>query len=276
MNNCKARRARKHLQGFTLIEVAMVLVIVGLMMGGIMGALGPQLDNKKVRDTQERIKQASEAIMAFAIANRRLPCPASATSNGDEVFTGVVGACSNFNDGFVPARTLGLGERGLNGVMQDGWGFGIRYAVTQVTYTGLGNAPVSINCSAGCYPFTQPDGVKNAYFLNGAPGVQPLVANLLQVCASSTGATATTAVTCGAPADLVVRPALIVWSTARNGGQLGGGSGADEAVNLNGNSVFVTHSRAETGATNGAFDDILQWQTVASVFQDMIKMGILP
>ena len=276
MNHCKASRAHKNLQGFSLIEMAMVLVIVGLMMGGIMGALGPQLDNKKVRDTQERIKQASEAIMAFAIANRRLPCPASATSNGDEQFTGVAGACSNFNDGFVPARTLGLGERGLNGVMQDGWGFGIRYAVTQVTYTGAGNAPVSINCSAGCYPFTQSDGIKNAYYLNGVPGVQLLPASLLQVCASSTGATATTAGNCGPPANLVVQPAFIVWSTARNGSELPGGSGVDEAVNLNGNSVYVTHSRTETGATNGAFDDILQWQTAAAVFHNMIKIGILP
>lgn len=274
MNNGKANRARTNLQGFTLIEMAMVLVIVGLMMGGIMGALGPQLDHKKVRDTQERIKQASEAIMAFAIANRRLPCPASAASNGDELVTGVRGACTNFNGGFVPARTLGLGERGPNGVMQDAWGFGIRYGVTQVTYTGAGNPAVgNINCTTPCYPFTQSDGIKNAYYLNGAPGVQPLAANLLQVCASSTGATAAT---CGAaPANLVVQPAFIVWSTARNGGQLPGGSGPDEAANLDGNAVYVTHSRTETGATGGAFDDILQWQTVASVFQSMTNMGIL-
>ena len=272
MHHCKAARTRKHLQGFTLIEMAMVLVIVGLMMGGIMGALGPQLDNKKVRDTQERIKQASEAIMAFAIANRRLPCPASATSNGDEL-VGALGLCTNFNGGFVPARTLGLGERGPNGVTQDAWGFGIRYAVTQVTYTGLGNLPISINCSAGCYPFTQPDGIKNAYYFNGVPTTQPSVASLLQVCASSTGVTATT---CGvAPANLVVQPAFVVWSTARNGAELPGGSGPDEAVNLNLNPVYVTHPRTEPGATGGALDDILQWQTVATVLQSMTNMGIL-
>jgi prepilin-type N-terminal cleavage/methylation domain-containing protein len=272
MNHCKAVTPRKNLQGFSLIEMALVLVIVGLMMGGIMGALGPQLDHKKVRDTQERIKQASEAIMAFAIANRRLPCPASAASSGDEQLTGVLGQCANANDGFVPARTLGLGERGPNGVMQDAWGFGIRYAVTQVTYTGVGNAPVSLNCSTPCYPFTQPDGVKNAYYLNGVPITQPLAANLLQVCAASIGSTATT---CGAAANLVVQPAFVVWSTARNGMELPGGSGADEAANLDGNLVYVTHSRTESGASNGAFDDILQWQTIATVLQSMTNMGIL-
>jgi prepilin-type N-terminal cleavage/methylation domain-containing protein len=281
MNNCTARRARKNLQGFSLIEMAMVLVIVGLMMGGIMGALGPQLDNKKVRDTQERIKQASDAIMAFAIANRRLPCPASATSNGKEL-VGARGLCTNFNGGFVPAHTLGLGERGPNGVMQDAWGFGIRYGVTQVAFTDVGNTSLAISCTvpSPCYPFTQTDGIKNAYYYldGGMPDGQskpksdgePKLDNLLQVCASSPGAAA---ITCGAT-NLVVQPAFVVWSTARNGGQAA--VGADEAANLDGNAVYVTHSRTETGATGGAFDDILQWQTVATVRQNMTNMGILP
>lgn len=212
--------------------------------------------------------------MAFAIANRRLPCPASATSNGDEVVVGLVGQCANFNDGFVPARTLGLGERGANGTMLDAWGFGVRYSVTQVTYTGAGNAPVSINCGATCYPFTQLDGIKNAYYLNGAATPpQPAVAQLQQVCASSTGITATT---CGAAsANLVVQPAFLVWSTARNGAELPGGGGADEAANLDGNVVYVTHPRTEPTATNGAFDDILLWQTVATVFFNFTNMGVL-
>ena len=264
---------RTRQRGFSLIEIALVLVIIGLALGGIVAALGPQLDNKKVRDTQERIKLATEAITAFAIVNRRLPCPASAASNGDEVVIGVLGQCANFNNGFVPARTLGLDERGANGTMQDAWGFGIRYSVTRVTYTGAGNAPVSFNCGATCYPFTQLDGIKNAYYLNGAATPpQPVVAQLQQVCASATGITATT---CGvAPANLVVQPAFLVWSTARNGAELPAGAGADEAANLDGNTVYVIHPRTEPTATNGAFDDILQWQTVATVFLNFTNLGV--
>lgn len=269
--------SRMRQRGFSLIEIALVLVIVGLALGGIVAAIGPQLDNKNVRDTQERIKQASEAIMAFAIANRRLPCPASAASNGAEMVIGLVGQCANFNDGFVPARTLGLDERGANGTMQDAWGFGIRYAVTQITYAGTGNAPTPIDCSVTpCYPFTQSGGIKSAYYASGVPvpfAQQPAVAQLQQVCASSTGITATT---CGATAaNLVVQPAFVVWSTARNGAEIPGGGGADESANLDGNVVYVTHPRTEPAATNGAFDDILQWQTVATVFLNMTNMGVL-
>jgi prepilin-type N-terminal cleavage/methylation domain-containing protein len=318
MNHGKAGRARKNLQGFTLIEIAMVLVIVGLMMGGIMGALGPQLDNKKVRDTQERIKQASEAIMAFAIANRRLPCPASGSpgDKGDEQPPDDFGECPGKGHGYVPARTLGLGERDPNkGFMQDAWGFGIRYAVTQVPYDGSNdnkcssdilvekcnnsnsnnyknnynstNLPSKCLVSSPCYPFTQPDGIKNAYYNNGrvVQGEdQPSREKLLQVCASSTGTIAPTATTpgnCGTvSANLVVQPAFIVWSTARNGATPRAGISDDEDANQDGDHVYVSHSRTETspvaGAKNTAFDDLLQWRTYLTVFQDMTKMGILP
>ena len=281
MNNCKARRARKHLQGFTLIEMAMVLVIIGLVMGSVLGALGSQLEQKKVRDTQERIKEASEAIMAFTISHGRLPCPASLDSKGDEqpVTSITSGRCDAFKDahahGYVPARTLGLGERGLNGVMQDGWGFGIRYAVTQVTGVEGGT------CGSTCYPFTKKDGIKDAYY-SSDPRTVPPPESLLQVCASSTAAAATT---CGGsgkpPADLVAQPAFIVWSTARNGAP-SAVNGADEGENLDGDRFYVSRSRTEinpdtsanTDATNKAFDDILQWRTWERVYQDMNNMGL--
>ena len=39
--------------------------------------------------------------------------------------------------------------------------------------------------------------------------------------------------------------------------------------------VYVSHPRTEIGATNGAFDDLLQWRTFERVFQDMGNMGLL-
>lgn len=268
-------------RGFSLIEIALVLVIVGLALGGIIAAIGPQLENKKVSDTQDRIKQASDAIMAFAMVNRRLPCPATAASNGDEVPIGTRGQCANPNNGFVPARTLGLGERGPNGLAQDPWSFGLRYAVSQVAYNGVANyAALGCAPAATCYPLTQTNGIRNAFYnpptppwtlVDPNPGPPPLpLASLeaLRICRSSAGITATT---CGPAANLLASAAFIVWSTGRNGAVA---SGADEAANLNNDVVYVFHPRTEVGGAGGAFDDIFQWQTLNAIISKMTDGGV--
>lgn len=296
-------------RGFSLLEIALVLVIVGFALGGIVSALGPQLENKKVSDTQDRIKQASEAIVAFAMVNRRLPCPATMTSNGFESFcTTASGACGAEvlppavsvgstngrcrgglapNAGFVPARALGLGEQSPNGLMQDPWAFGLRYAVDQRVYSGTGNAPTSKDCSVvPCYPFTQVNGLKNAFYDStgtpiigfplappAVPAVSGIPIGVLKVCATATGITG---IDCGPAANLLASAAFIVWSTGRNGAQLPGGSGVDEAANLNNDAVYVFHPRADSGVANGAFDDILNWQTTNLIGSNMIKAGVLP
>ncbi len=274
-------------RGFSLVEIALVLVIIGLALGGIIAAMGPQLENKKVSDTQTRIKEASDAIMAYAMVNRRLPCPATAASNGDEVLVGTRGQCANPNNGFVPARTLGLGGRGANGLTQDPWSFGLRYAVSQVTYTGATNFdfPPPPICAPGpaatCYPLTQINGIRNAFY-DGATSPRTLVSptaapsNLslagleaLRICNSSTGITATT---CGPAANQLASAAFIVWSTGRNGTVA---SGADEAANLNNDVVYVFHPRTEPGGAGGGLDDLFQWQTVNAIISKMSDGGVL-
>ena len=273
-------------RGFSLIEIAVVLVIVGIALGAGITMLSRQLEAKNVSDTQGRIKESSEAIAAFAMVNRRLPCPASIASAGQEQWcTNALGACGALitaptappahgrcaspNNGFVPSRTLGLGEQGNTGITVDAWAGNLRYAVSQLTYAGAGNAPISVNCVGTCYPFTQSDGVKNAYYLNGTQVTVP-PAGLLRVCATATGITATT---CGTAAQLS-QAGFIVWSTSRNG--TAGGVGLDEAANLNNDAVYISHPRAEQGAANGEFDDILLWQTNAAVVSNMTKAGVLP
>ncbi len=71
--------------GFTLAELAIVLVIVGFLLGGIMAMFSSQTDTRKWNDTQSRLEAARDAILGFAIANGRLPCPANSTSAGAEV-----------------------------------------------------------------------------------------------------------------------------------------------------------------------------------------------
>src|SRR5665647_1087323 len=65
--------------GFTLIEMAMVLMIVGLLLGGMLVPLSAQMDQRNVSDTQKTLSEIKEAIVGFTLANGRLPCPATAS-----------------------------------------------------------------------------------------------------------------------------------------------------------------------------------------------------
>ena len=129
--------------GFTLVELAIVLIIVSLLVGGMLMTLDAQIDQQKAKDTQKILSDASDALIGYSAINGRLPCPASSTSNGVESFCTNTGAtcgaiilpsisplvtppahghCSNPYDGFLPGVTLGLPGVDTNGYVTDGWG----------------------------------------------------------------------------------------------------------------------------------------------------------
>ena len=67
----------KKQRGFTLVEIAIVLVIVGILIGGFMMPLGIQIENKRRVDATRQIEQIKEALFGFAMAQGRLPCPSA-------------------------------------------------------------------------------------------------------------------------------------------------------------------------------------------------------
>lgn len=241
--------------GFTLIEMAMVLMIVGLLLGGMLVPLSAQMDQRNVSDTQKTLSDIKEAIIGYAIANGRFPCPASATSNGVESFatTPVVGSanngyCSNFYNGFVPAATLGItstvDSQGNIGFAVDSWGNRIHYAVTQ----------------ANSKAFTTNSGMHNAWNSGLTPD--------LLVCSSST-ASGFGSSSCGTNNALTSSPGVpvVIFSTGKNGPNSGG---SDEAANLANNKTFVSHPPAPT------FDDLVVWISPNILYNRMVAAGTLP
>jgi type II secretory pathway pseudopilin PulG len=99
--------------------MAVALVIIALI-GSLMIPLKSQVEQRKTAETQRTLELALEALYGFAAANGRLPCPASAGSNGIEDPPGG-GACAHPFDGFFPAATLGVGPVDAQGYLVDGW-----------------------------------------------------------------------------------------------------------------------------------------------------------
>lgn len=115
------------MQGFTLVELAMVLFIVTLLLGGMLVPLAAQLEGRQRRAAEEQLEQIREALIGYALINGYLPCP-STTSDPTSPQYGVedsrTGGRCNFSedmpgwtgDGILPWKTLGLNS-GL-----DPWG----------------------------------------------------------------------------------------------------------------------------------------------------------
>ena len=99
--------------------------------------------------------------------------------------------------------------------------------------------------------------------------------NDIVVCRSATGITGTT---CGPAANALTNQTTVVavvFSVGKNNASIGSG-GIDEAANINGDRVFVSHPQAPAGATNGEFDDQLMWITVGELYGKLIAAGVLP
>lgn len=253
------RRSR----GFTLIEIAVVMFIIVLLLGSILVPLTTQVEQRQTSDTQKRLEEIKEALIGYAIANSRLPCPASAVSNGAESFVGAVGAsnCATYN-GFVPAVTLGISPVDSQGFSIDPWGNRIRYSVTN----WLPNTLPS--CSPSTPPFTTTGGMSNYWSCPLAPN--------LNVCSTASGINSSS---CDTGKALATGMPVVIYSTGKNGAY--GGTGPDEAANPNLNSTdndraFVSHIPTLSTAPNGEFDDIMTWLSPNILYNRMVTAGKLP
>ena len=239
--------SRAALRGFTLTELAIVLVIVALMIGGMLVSLSTTRDLAGEKETQKQLTVINDALIGFMAAQQRLPCPAAPAATGVESPAG--GACTHPFTGFVPAITLGITPANAQGYAIDAWGNPIRYAVT-TTLTTTAHA------------FTTAGGLKAAW-ASDPTAIKPD----LFVCSTAAHVTAND---CPAAERLTDTAVAIVFSTGRNGGEAP--TSADELANgtASNDKVFVS------AAPGPAFDDLLVWLSPNTLYGRLIAAGRLP
>jgi hypothetical protein len=66
----------------------------------------------------------------------------------------------------------------------------------------------------------------------------------------------------------------IICSTGKNGAT--GGTGLNEARNLDNNALFVSRTPDPSGAAGGEFDDQMLWITAGELYSKLIAAGRLP
>ncbi len=108
---------RRASAGFTLIEIALVVLIVGVLLGGLMMPLSAQVQARRAQETGRALEEIREALIGFALINGRLPCPdtdddPTAAGYGEE---NAPCSAAPVSEGFLPWRTLGVSPH-------DAWG----------------------------------------------------------------------------------------------------------------------------------------------------------
>lgn len=172
----------KKQQGFSLIELAIVLGILGLVFAGGLTGISSFQHSSNTKESQNNLAFIKKQALNFGVINKFLPCP---DTDGDgfenrTTQTGTLGSVERCtaNVGGVPYLDLGLQETDAN----DGWGNAIRYAVnTDTTNANLicdKTSAASMFCNSGSSvgvfwftvtdtpPFASDRGTGNYYICN--------------------------------------------------------------------------------------------------------------
>lgn len=151
-------------RGFSLVEMALVLLIVGLLAAVFLPATNTFLENNRRKETRAKLEALEQAMVRFVMVNRRLPCPADGiqgTANptsGVEQRNGAVtpATCTAMATGVVPWRSLGVPADAA----MDAWGNLITYRVWARTSGGVGSAINTSLAMDGGMDFSECDPAK--------------------------------------------------------------------------------------------------------------------
>lgn len=257
-------------KGFSLVELAVVFLIVSLLIGGMLLPLAAQQDVSSRLTTEKSLSDIREALIGFAIVNGRLPCPADraiatgSANAGTEVTTGTGSAltcacgagptlvatsgavaCGNTGPvtGVVPWATLGLAETNY-------WGQRFTYTVTARFARGA----TGQTDFGACTPTTNPTSAAFALCSSGDITV-------------STAAAGGTSLASTLPAIVVSHGKNVIGAWLTGGTKSTLTAAGDELENSNDDGAFVS---------NTTIDDQLIWIPGSTLMARMLAAGKLP
>jgi prepilin-type N-terminal cleavage/methylation domain-containing protein len=267
----------RRVRGFTLTELAIALVIIAFLLGGIVVTVESQIATRNQAETRRMLDIAAEAVIGFAIQKGRLPCPATTTSLGKEdmIKVGMPGGISfeewgncAVADGFLPASDLGLSPIDTQGFAIDAWGSNVgglnrvRYAVSRTQVTVNGNL---------VWAFTGRDALKRTGF-SAVPDVF--------VCGVAPAGAGATSCDVGV---VSARVPAVIYSLGPNGATAAAQTqavfeastaSADERENYNTNAkIFVSHPAVPAGANE--FDDLVSFVSLNVLYNRLVAASPL-
>jgi len=242
-------------KGFTLIELAIVLVIVGVLIGSFIGSLTQRIENSRIAETEDQLEEIKTALLGYAYTNGHLPCPdcfsifpggclgGGTARDGIEDRNGAF--CGSNSVGTLPWVTLGLAK-------SDAWGTRYRYWVDP-TYSEAPPGTVFTLTTVSATLGQIDERASDDTIDDLADGIVAVVI--------SHGKNAYGGITTSSIAKEAIPAANV-----------------DEGENVDLDSTFISRPPSGVGATTagGEFDDILTWITEFELKAKMVEAGRLP
>ena len=233
-------------RGFTLLEIAIVLAILGLLLGALVSPLAMQLELRRIEETRRTLDRVEQALLGFAVSRGRLPC-ADVEGDGVENRDASGGCAPGALEGTLPWITLGISAT-------DAWGRALRYRVsaefTRSVGTGMPPAPDRLDL----------------YDTRGDIDVLTRGAER-------------------AVSALAADVPVVFLSTGPNAVDGMMPAGADEAENVDGDGIFFRRlqTRAADGCDDDTpaaplceFDDLVRWIPAPILLYQLVQAGRLP
>ena len=241
-------------QGFTLIELAMVIFILALMMASFLNPLAMRVEQEARNTTQTQLDEIEEILYGYVLENQALPCP-----DCSDILGGCVAATANdgIADQTIPGTcdtevgNLPWVDLGVKGT--DEWGNIFTYRVDDVFADATDGTPYSVGppvVQADCQNISATQNISFSLCSDGD----------ITVLDSAGGANVATNI-----------PALVV-SHGKN--FVDNNPSADELENINDDVTFV--DKDYSSATGSEFDDMLIWISPHILRTMSVKAGILP
>jgi len=279
----------KSTKGFTLVEIAIVLLVVTILLGYTMAMVPVQQELKQYRAADAEMNKITDALYGFAQVNGYLPCPAwvdsltapTVNSNGLECRddNGTAADCDNSPPesdkscdvwyGYVPGKTLGIEGKysAVTGLLLDPWGKPYRYQVAE------DNNPV--NGSSGDGNFVISGDMNKAGIATG--GLDPDLA-VCNADPSSGSQGNDDGGDCSVAQRIIVHAPVVILSTGKDVNDKNDSSNSwiqrENLDNSTSDTVFVKTTRNDSSGAE--FDDLVKWISPNILYSKMIEAGQLP
>ncbi|RKZ49151.1 MAG: hypothetical protein DRQ48_02550 [Gammaproteobacteria bacterium] len=245
-------------QGFTLIEMAMVIFILGLMMTSFLEPLATRVEEEQRNKTQIQLDDIEEVLFGYVLRNNHLPCPDCSDALTEDCVTVNTNDPTDINDGEediladtcatetgnFPWATLGVKRT-------DQWDNNFTYHVDKT----FADRTIATNDGTGCETGSSTLGVSFSLCSDGD----------IEIFSSDD------AIDSGDPADVATGIPAIVISHGKNWASA---ASDDEVQNTDGDNEFVDKDYSQ--AAGAEYDDMLIWISPHILKTMSVKAGMLP